>query len=481
MRDKVGGSGASWQEEELSAATLPDKRLARRLRRVLDQLSAAPGEPIPAGCGDWAGAIAAYRFFDNPRVTEHSVLAGHFAATAARVATNEGRILILQDTTEFIFSRAQPGKIGFTKTVNGGRDKAGQPSVQTICGMLMHSSLAITLTGIPIGLTAVKFWTRTKFKGTLALKRHINPTRVPIETKESYRWLENLRQSIALVGAPERCVHVGDRESDIYELYCTAQDLHTSFLVRVQTNRLAERPVNAAPHDPANRVFAQLAMVPWAGRHRITVNQDKTAWLQVKFAAINTLPPVGKQKRYSPQILTYIHAVEENPPPNREPIDWKLVTNLSVTDLAGAVEKLGWYALRWKVEVFHKIMKSGCCAEKTRLETAERLAKFLALIAVVGWRIFFVTMSARAKPDAAPDSVLTAVEINALDRIDASRPRSRLQQPTLAAYLLKIAMLGGYLARKNDPSPGNIVVWRGMTRLHDIAFGISIGSRRRCG
>ena len=77
--------------------------------------------------------------------------------------------------------------------------------------MLMHSRMAVTLTGTPLGLTAVKFWTRKKFKGTLALKRHINPTRVPIETKESYRWLENLRQSIALVGTPERCVHVGDR------------------------------------------------------------------------------------------------------------------------------------------------------------------------------------------------------------------------------------------------------------------------------
>ncbi|MER8461139.1 hypothetical protein NKH24_34960 [Mesorhizobium sp. M1300] len=107
MRDKNGSSEAAWQEEELSAAALPDKRLARRLQRLLDQMSAAPDKPILAACGDWAAAKAAYRFFDNPRVTEHSVLAGHFAATAARVAANEGPILILQDTTEFIYSRAQ--------------------------------------------------------------------------------------------------------------------------------------------------------------------------------------------------------------------------------------------------------------------------------------------------------------------------------------------------------------------------------------
>lgn len=232
MRGETDTSESAWQEEDLSAAALPDKRLARRLRRLLDQMSVAPGKPIPAVCGDWAATKAAYRFFDNPRVTDHSILAGHFAATAARVAASEGPILILQDTTEFIHSRAQPGKIGFTKTINAGRYKAGQPDVQTLCGVLMHSSLVVTLTGTPLGLAAVKFWTRRKYKGTLALKRHVNPTRVPIETKESYRWLESLRQSIALVGPPERWVHVGDRESDIYELYCTAHDLGTNFLVR---------------------------------------------------------------------------------------------------------------------------------------------------------------------------------------------------------------------------------------------------------
>jgi hypothetical protein len=157
------------------------------------------------------------------------------------------------------------------------------------------------------------------------------------------------------------------------------------------------------------------------------------------------------------------------------------VTNLPVADFASAVEKLGWYALRWKIETFHKVMKSGCRAEETRLETSDRLAKFLALIAVVSWRIFFLTMTARNKPDATPSSVFTSDEINVLDQIDASRPTPRLHDRSLAAYLLQIAMLGGYLNRTHDPPPGNMVIWRGLTRLHDIARGIHIGSKRRCG
>jgi hypothetical protein len=97
--------------------------------------------------------------------------------------------------------------------------------------MLMHSSLAVTTQGLPLGLAAVKFWTRKKFKGTAALKRKINPTRVPIEQKESVRWLDNFRQSIELLGQPTRFVHVGDRESDIFELYCLTRDLGSHFLV----------------------------------------------------------------------------------------------------------------------------------------------------------------------------------------------------------------------------------------------------------
>ena len=126
-------------------------------------------------------------------------------------------------------------------------------------------------------------------------------------------------------------------------------------------------------------------------------------------------------------------------------------------------------------------MKSGCRAEHARLETAERLAKYLALITVVSWRIFFLTMSARATPHSGPEAVLTPTEIATIDGIDAARDKPRIQRRNLATYLLQIAMLGGYLARKHDPPPGNLVIWRGLTRLNDIAFGISIGARATCG
>lgn len=120
-------TGAGWLDDEIVSAGLPDKRLARRLHRLLEQMSAAPGQPVPVACGDWAATKAAYRFFANPRVTEHGVLAGHFAATSVRCAASEGPILILQDTTEFIYSRPSRARSGLRRPSTPGVTRRGSP------------------------------------------------------------------------------------------------------------------------------------------------------------------------------------------------------------------------------------------------------------------------------------------------------------------------------------------------------------------
>jgi hypothetical protein len=163
----------------------------------------------------------------------------HFQATAKRFAAADGPILVLQDTTEFSFKRERPEAIGFKQRIRTGNTTDQRKRLHSVCGILMHASLAVTTSGLPLGLAAVKFWTRKKFKGARALASKINPTRVPIQKKESVRWLRNLEQSTALFAAPDRCVHVGDRESDIYELFCKAHELGTHFVVRTCVDRLA--------------------------------------------------------------------------------------------------------------------------------------------------------------------------------------------------------------------------------------------------
>jgi hypothetical protein len=457
-----------WAERELDGRAFPDQRLKARLGKLLGDLGRRIGGTIPAACQDWAATKAAYRFFSNPRIDEAVILAGHFAATTARFAATAGTVLVLHDTTEFSFTRDTPEGIGQLSFVKG------RHVTHTVCGVLLHSSLVLTRAGVPLGLAAVKFWTRKAFKGTNALRGKVNATRIPIEEKESVRWLENLARSAQQLGDPSRCVHVGDREADIYELFCAARDAGTHFLVRTCVDRLAGRG--------ATTISKRMAREPIRGDHEIEVRDDhgqvSTARVHLRFCRMTVHPPVAKQGRYPALALTVIHAHERGTPAGREPIRWKLLTDLPVEDLAAAVEKLDWYASRWKLETYHKVLKSGCQAEQAKLRTAERLTNLLAVLCVVGWRVFWLTMVARATPDAPAETALTAAEIEILDRVGASAPSAPpAPKRKVSHYLMAIAKLGGYLAREKDPPPGTMVVWRGLARLADILLGFELGNR----
>lgn len=462
----------SWVDREIADCEFKDERLGKRFAALLGQLSSSPGDSIPLVCQDWANTKAAYRFLDNDRVSEAEILGGHFQATRDQAAATDGPILVMHDTTEFTYQREDIDAVGKTRiNIAGGRPD-GRPRYYTGCGILMHSSLAVTSEGLPLGLTAIKFWSRKKFKGADALKRKINPTRVPIEKKESIRWLDNLKQSTSLLGEAARCVHIGDRESDIYELFCMAQEAGTKFLLRTCVDRLAG--------DGEHTIAAEMAEVDCKGLHRVEVRDRhgkvSEAVLELKFRRILVQPPLYKQRRYPALELTVLHATERGKPRGRDRIDWKLITNLPVTSRAQAIEKLQWYALRWRIEVFHKILKSGCQAEQSKLRTAERLVNLLATFCILSWRIFWLTMINRSTQKAKASLAFTPLEIDILNRLAPEKQSGSYRSPTLKSCLTQLARLGGYLDRAGDGPPGNIVIWRGMSRLTDIEIGFMMAS-----
>jgi Transposase DNA-binding/Transposase DDE domain len=463
---------SAWVDQELADCEFKDERLGKRFRSLLAQLSSSPGDSIPLVCQDWANTKAAYRFLDNDRVSEAEILAGHFHATRDRAKATTGPILVLHDTTEFSYKREDVEAVGKTRINIAGAYNDGRLRLYTACGILMHSSLAVTTDGLPLGLTAIKFWSREKFKGANALKKKINPTRVPIEEKESIRWLENLRQSSALLSDAARCVHIGDRESDIYELFCAAKDEGTHFLLRTCVDRLAGKGEHT--------IATEMAETRCKGLHRIEVRDRRgevsEAVLEIKFRRTRVLPPIYKQGRYPALDLTVLHATERGKPRGRDRIDWKLITDLPVTSRAEAIEKLQWYALRWKIETFHKILKSGCRAEQSKLRTAERLVNLLATFCILSWRIFWLTMLNRSTRQAKPTLAFTLLEIDLLNRLaDGHHPSRSRGPPTLHSCLTQLACLGGYLNRTGDASPGNTVIWRGLSRLTDIEIGYLLG------
>jgi transposase Tn5 family protein len=168
------------------------------------------------------------------------------------------------------------------------------------------------------------------------------------------------------------------------------------------------------------------------------------------------------------------HAQEKVAPKGRERINWKLLTDLPVSSRQDAVEKLNWYAQRWKIETFHKILKSGCKVEDAKLRTAERLVNLVAILCILSWRIFWITMLNRTSPKAPPQDAFTELEQYLLDELVPNSTHQK-HRPGISDYIVKLARLGGYLARAHDPPPGNTVIWRGLTRLTDIELGIMIG------
>ena len=233
----------------------------------------------------------------------------------------------------------------------------------------------------------------------------------------------------------------------IYELFCAAREAGTYFMIRTCVNRLAR--------DGDHTIADEMDEVAVKGLHCIDVRNSNgdpdEAVLEIRYRKIRVLPPIGKQKRYPALTLTVIHAEERVTPKNRKKIEWKLITDLPVSSRTDAIEKLEWYALRWKIEVFHKILKSGCKAEESKLRTAQRLTNLISLFCILSWRVFWMTMLNRSAPDAPPTLALTATEIGVLDRLVNDKPKAR--RKTLAPYIIKIARLGGYLARTSDPPP----------------------------
>ena len=268
------------------------------------------------------------------------------------------------------------------------------------------------------------------------------------------------------------------KTSDIYELFCLAGQLGTNFLVRSCVDRLA--------CDGDTTIAQVMTGIEPSGTHlvrfRDAAGQPQEARLAVRFATMIVRPPIGKQKRYQHQQLQIIHAAELDPPDHRDPLLWKLITNLEVTSFGQAVQKLDWYARRWSIETFFKTLKTGCRIEDIRLTTADRLANCIALACITAWRIFWMTRLGRTEPAGTPASVFTADELAVLDH--TSPPPRPNQMRDFVFYLTAVARLGGYLARRHDPPPGTITLWRGFSRLADLVIGFEAALRtddKTCG
>ena len=200
--------------------------------------------------------------------------------------------------------------------------------------------------------------------------------------------------------------------------------------------------------------------------------------MDIKFEQLQVLPPEGKWKDYTDLTLTVIHATERGTPRGREKIAWKLITNLPVKSLKGAIEKTRTgMRCGGKSRCSTKYSNRDARPRNPNCEARERLVNLISIFCIIGWRVFWLTMLQRAEPDLPPAVALDSTEIYLLDELIKTKPGTTHEKTTISAYLLKVARLGGYLNRASDPPPGNMVMWRGMSKLNDIHLGFLLGSK----
>lgn len=444
-----------WCRDEFAAAELEDARLNARCGELAVQLAKQPNGPINRSCEDWADTKAAYRFFDNDKVTPERIQSSHYERTVERMSQHK-RVLAVQDTS-FLNYTPHPKTQGL--------GEIGKKS-QNQRGFGIHSTLAVTVKGLPQGLLTQDFFTRPigEPSHTPAECR-----KLPIEEKESYRWLQAFEQTIALAPPDVEVITVCDAEADIYEMLTLAQEKSASLLVRASSNRVLVE-------DEFRKLWPKLEHQSRAGSYSIHVvgnnkRKARTATVSVRFGQVTFRPPWRPNGLKLPAV-TYqaILVKEENPPADvDEPIEWLLLTNVPVPTFAAASEIIGWYCCRWQIELFHKVLKSGCRVEKCRMRTAERLFNFVALMSVIAWRLHWMTYINRCRPDLPCTVALTTIEWEALYMRIHKTHELPDGVPTIYQAIRWIAKLGGFLGRKSDGEPGLTTIWRGWQRLRDIA------------
>lgn len=441
-----------WAEEELSASAFADQRLRRRAMELARDFFARPQANIPQACGSRAKTKAAYRFFNHPKVCMPTILKGHYEASVQR-ARQYPVVLAVQDSTDLNYSAhpctEQLGPIG--------DGQHGQ------VGLLMHDTMLYNLEGTPLGLLDVQCWVRGEEQ--LGQDRRD----LPIEQKESYKWLHSFRAASALQAqCPQtQIVSVGDREADLYELFIAARDdpAHTKFLVRLcQDRRLAD------PQKPFlwEQILGQEAVVSMKIKvPRKNKQPARTAIVEVRHQAVE-LPAPQRKRELGPVKVWAVSVVEKEAPQGAEPVEWMLLTNLPVESPEEALEKIQWYCLRFQIEVYHRTLKSGCKIEARQLGSAERIESCLGIDLLVAWRIVHLTKLGREMP-AVPCTVFFEEAQWQAVFFFITRQAPPKEPPTLQTILLMVAQLGGFLGRKSDGQPGTKSLWLGLQRMDDLA------------
>jgi hypothetical protein len=471
-----------WVKEELKTAEFGDTRVDARFQRVMDDLSQKPSVSIPAACGGWNETLAAYRFFENQRVTSARVLQPHRQATLQRIGMHP-IVLMIQDTTEINVTRRQERMKG-----------AGPMSDESQWGFYVHPLLAVTPERVSLGVTDVEIWARDleEFRQRQRAKEQDcgakgkRRKQQPIEEKESVRWLKGYRKGceVAREVPQTTIVVISDSEGDIYECFEEAAREDGAAKAEWSVRACPDRNLSGMAGD-CRRLRAHVASTRVLGTLEIEVREQtpenpsarkrnqprsaRTATMTVQAARVKLRGPQRPGGRPPDVEINVVLVREKNPPAGEEAIEWLLLTSLPIRTFEQVQCVISYYCCRWQIEVYFKVLKSGCKIEDRQFQDADHYLPCLALYMVIAWRVAYVMMLGRQCPEMSCEEIFGEVEWKAVYTVVQGQA-APAEPPTLAAMVSMVASLGGHLGRKHDGPPGPKAMWIGMQRMRDLAL-----------
>jgi hypothetical protein len=405
-----------WAENEFGGAPLGDARLSKRLVNVAAAKAEVPDRAFSGVAkGDWPAVKGYYRMIDQPEesaVSPTNILAPHRRRTVRRMM-GQKTVLCVQDGSDLEYTNLHQckglGEIGTNQT--GAKSR----------GLHLHSTLAVAPNGLPLGVLRAQC-TAPEAKPPEDERSHFA---IPIEEKKTFAWIEHHRDLVALASEmPQtRLIDVCDREADFFELFDEQrQNPGVDLLVRANHNR----NITAEPF----KLFAAVRQAPVQSRVRVHIPRQsarpkrskqkarpkrpgRTADMAVRYLRIQ-LRPAHYHADREPVDIWAIHALEQNPPPNAKAVEWFLLTTINITATEDAEQCLRWYCLRWRIEDWHRVLKSGCRIENIAHETAERLRRAIAINLVIAWRIMLMTLLGRQTPELPAEVLFSDIELRTL-------------------------------------------------------------------
>lgn len=436
---------------------LDDQRLVYRGNKILGDLFSKSVHSIRQISGDESSAKGFYRFLQNERVSEDDIVDN--LSANCKAACKDKYVVCIQDTTEVNLSSHSNRirKDDYIGTTNANSVKG--------LGFLLHPSLVLDAAeGIPYGYANVKVWNRSlEFKS----KHERKYNSLPIEEKESYKWLEvSNNTKSALKDVVKGMVIIQDREGDIYEQFALIPDEQTDLLIRARTNRTLK---------DTTKLFSCLSDQPAAGHYEIVVDgkagrKKRTARIEVRYKKVELLKTAGTSKGVAPVVGLYLIEAKEIGYNGTDKICWRLLCTIDIQNVEMAKMCIAWYSWRWMIEEVFKILKKeGYNVEASELEYASSVRKMCLMIMEVIIKLFLMRL-AYAEPEVAlsADTCFTEEEQGFLEHQithlegKTEKQKNPYKTKDLKRYVWVIARLGGWKGYESKRHPGITTLWIGM-------------------